>query len=142
MAFNSAMVGRRQPHPATVRPSAQALASRNFWSGLGLTYHSRPVSRSVITPLSALVNLGWTGFTSAMIWPLAQPHTTDKIKAAMPKRDHRAILNPPAVHWGKIIIVQPYPGFRVELGNLKTQVSLGTWLSLAKQSLATKRNGA
>ena len=32
------------------------------------------------------------------------PHTTNKIKAIRPKRYHRAMFNPPAVNWGKIII--------------------------------------
>ena len=52
--------------------------------------------------------------TSAMGWPwpcrellVAQPHTTNKIKAIMPKRYHRAMFNPPAVNWGKIIITWP-----------------------------------
>ena len=53
----------------------------------------------MITPLLALVNLGWTGLTSVMVWPLAQPQTTDSINTIKPKRDQRAMFTPPSVNW-------------------------------------------
>src|SRR4030042_2765359 len=107
MAFNSGTVGIRQPPPAPVRFSVQALAWRQLLSWSGPTYQSRPVTRSVITPLLALINLICSGLTSAMgcPWPsrellLAQPHTTNKIKAIMLQRYQRGILfKPPGVIW-------------------------------------------
>src|SRR5512141_515744 len=98
MPFNSGTVGSRQPPPAMVRLSTQALASYQLLSALGLTYHSRPVRWSVITPLSALVNLGW--LLVSTIWAsreplMPKPHTINKIKAIMLKRYQRAMFKPP-----------------------------------------------
>ena len=52
MPCNSGTVGIRQPPPATVRPSTQALASYQLLSALGPTYQSRPVALSVIAVLA------------------------------------------------------------------------------------------
>jgi hypothetical protein len=67
-----------------------------------------------------LVNLGWplpstTWASSGLLWP--KPHTTNKIKAIMLKRYHRAMFRAPVVNgWQR-----PREGFKTMLISNQSQ---------------------